>query len=125
MTTVIIEVKVMAQNTRTAEFVLGLLGGIFGVLASIGALFIGGLGAALGAQGAGQVGGLSIGALIFSALGIVGCVLVRTKAKVGGLLMTVAAIGGIICISAFYIIPGALLIIAGLMGLIRKTNPGT
>jgi hypothetical protein len=32
--------------------------------------------------------------------------MVRSKAKVGGIMMTVAAIGGFICISIIYLLPG-------------------
>jgi hypothetical protein len=41
----------------------------------------------------------------------------------GGAFMTVAAIGGVISVSMFYILPGVLLIIAGLMGLLKKDKP--
>lgn len=105
---------------RTAEFVLGLIGGIFGILCAFIALFIGGLGSALEADGANTVIGLGWGAVGLSILGIVGSVMVRGKAKVGGIMMTVAAIGGFICISAIYLLPGVLLLIGGLMGIFRK-----
>ncbi|CAI8834495.1 Inner membrane protein [Bacillus pseudomycoides] len=36
--------------------------------------------------------------------------------------MTIAAIGGFICISLIYILPGVLLLIGGLMGLLRKNK---
>lgn len=105
---------------RTAEFVLGLIGGIFGILCAFIALFIGGLGSALEADGANTVIGLGWGAVALSVLGIVGSVMVRSKAKVGGIMMTVAAIGGFICISLIYLLPGVLLLISGLMGIFRK-----
>lgn len=105
---------------RTAEFVLGLIGGIFGILCAFIALFIGGLGSALEADGANTVIGLGWGAVALSVLGIVGSVMVRSKAKVGGIMMTVAAIGGFICISIIYLLPGVLLLIGGLMGIFRK-----
>lgn len=105
---------------RTAEFVLGLIGGIFGILCAFIALFIGGLGSALEADGANTVIGLGWGAVGLSVLGIVGSVMVRSKAKVGGIMMTVAAIGGFICISLIYLLPGVLLLIGGLMGIFRK-----
>lgn len=107
---------------RTAEFVLGLIGGIFGILCAFIALFIGGLGSALEADGANTVIGLGWGAVGLSVLGIVGSVMVRSKAKVGGIMMTVAAIGGFICISVIYLLPGVLLLIGGLMGIFRKNK---
>lgn len=105
---------------RTTEFVLGLVGGIFGVLFAFGALFIGGLGAAFDAEGANSIIGSAWVAVALSILGIVGSVVVRSKAKAGGIMMTVAAAGGLICISAFYILPGILLLISGLTGILRK-----
>ncbi|ANC17813.1 membrane protein [Bacillus cereus] len=105
---------------RTAEFVLGLIGGIFGIICAFVALLIGGMGAAFEADGANTVIGLGWGAVALSILGIVGSVMVRSKAKVGGIMMTVAAIGGFICISIIYLLPGVLLLIGGLMGIFRK-----
>ncbi|EEK52352.1 DUF4064 domain-containing protein [Bacillus cereus ATCC 10876] len=105
---------------RTAEFVLGLIGGIFGIICAFIALLIGGMGAAFEADGANTVIGLGWGAVALSILGIVGSVMVRSKAKVGGIMMTVAAIGGFICISIIYLLPGVLLLIGGLMGIFRK-----
>lgn len=105
---------------RTAEFVLGLIGGIFGIICAFIALLIGGMGAAFEAEGANTIIGLGWGAVGLSILGIVGSVMVRGKAKVGGIMMTIAAIGGFICISIFFLLPGILLLIGGLMGIFRK-----
>ncbi|WP_171779429.1 MULTISPECIES: DUF4064 domain-containing protein [Clostridium] len=110
------------EDKRTVEFVLGLIGGIFGIISGIGAVGLGGLGSAVGASGSTTVGGLGIVAILFSVLGIVGAVFVRTKGKLGGAFMIIAAIGGFICISYFYILPGVLLIIPGLMGLLKKNQ---
>ncbi|MGM7432606.1 DUF4064 domain-containing protein [Bacillus pacificus] len=105
---------------RTAEFVLGLIGGIFGIICAFIALLIGGMGAAFEAEGANTIIGLGWGAVGLSILGIVGSVMVRSKAKAGGIMMTIAAIGGFICISIFFLLPGVLLLIGGLMGIFRK-----
>nr|WP_088325910.1 DUF4064 domain-containing protein [Bacillus cereus] len=104
---------------RTAEFVLGLVGGIFGIICAFIALLIGGMGATFGAEGANTIIGLGWGAVGLSILGIVGSVMVRSKAIVGGIMMTVAAIGGFIC-TPIYLLPGVLLLIGGLMGIFRK-----
>lgn len=105
---------------RTTEFVLGLIGGIFGIFSGFIAMFIGGVDAAF--NGHSDIIGLGVGAIVLSIIGIVGSVVVKGKAKLGGLFMTVAAIGGVICVSMFYILPGVLLIIAGLMGLLKKNK---
>lgn len=110
------------QDKRTAEFVLGLIGGIFGIISGIMAMAIGGLGTAFEAQGASTVGNLGIVAILLSVLGIVGSIVVKSKGKLGGLFMTIAAIGGIICVSALFILPGILLIIPGIMGLVKKNQ---
>jgi uncharacterized membrane protein len=108
------------DDKRTAEFVLGLIGGIFGIIAGIMAMTIGGVASAFSADGANTITSLGIGAILLSVLGIVGAVVVRNKGKLGGLFMTIAAIGGIICVSYFYILSGILLIIPGIMGLVKK-----
>ncbi|AKO91962.1 hypothetical protein BEH_07535 [Priestia filamentosa] len=105
---------------RTTEFTLGLIGGIFGILFAFAALFMGVIDSALNASGTSSLTGLGWGAVIMSIIGIIGSVIVKSKAKLGGALMLIAAIGGFICISMFYIISGVLLLIAGIMGLVRK-----
>ncbi|MBS4201856.1 DUF4064 domain-containing protein [Bacillus sp. FJAT-49732] len=105
---------------RTTEFVLGLLGGIFGFIGAIMALLIGGVDAAISNSGESDIIGLGWAAIILSIVGIVGSAMVKGKPKVGGILMLIAAIGGIISISLFYLLPCVLLLIAGLMGVFRK-----
>lgn len=112
----------MQEDKRTTEFVLGLIGGIFGIIGGMLAMGVGGAAAVFGVKSAGTVGNLGVSALLFSILGIVGSIVVKSKGKLGGLFMTIAAIGGIISISMFYILPGILLIIPGLMGLIKKNQ---
>lgn len=50
---------------RTAEFVLGLIGGIFGIICAFVALLIGGMGAAFEADGANTVIGLGWGLWLY------------------------------------------------------------
>jgi len=45
---------------------------------------------------------------------------VKSKTKTAGIMFLIASIGGVISISAFYIIPGILIFIAGIMALVRK-----
>lgn len=105
---------------RTTEFVLGLLGGIFGFFGAILALFIGGVDAAISSSGNSEIIGLGWAAIFLSILGIVGAVLVKGKPKAGGIMMLISSIGGLISISLFYLLPFVLLLIAGLMGIFRK-----
>lgn len=67
---------------RTSELVLGLMGGICGVLCA----FIGGFASAVEVEGAGSVIGLGWGAVVLLILDIVGSDMVKSKAKVGGLM---------------------------------------
>ncbi|MBP1082314.1 DUF4064 domain-containing protein [Bacillus capparidis] len=105
---------------RTTEFVLGLIGGIFGFIGAIMALAIGGIDAAVNSTGSSDIIGLGWGAIFLSILGIVASVIVRKKPKLGGILLLVSGVGGLICISLFYLLPAVLLIIPGIMGLVRK-----
>ncbi len=111
--------------SRTAEFTLGLLGGIFGFFGAVLALALGTLGSAFGASSASTIIGLGWGAIIFSIIGIIGSVIVRGRAKQGGLLMIISALGGLICISFYYLLPFVLLIIGGLRGVTKKRNRRT
>ncbi|GGM18561.1 hypothetical protein GCM10011351_00420 [Paraliobacillus quinghaiensis] len=113
--------------SRTTEFVLGLIGGILGFFGAILALFIGGVDAAFSETGSSSLTGLGWSAFLFSALAIVGSVVVKSKAKLGGTLLLVSAVGGLISISFFYLISAVLIGIAGIMGLVRKEkkNPET
>jgi hypothetical protein len=110
------------MGKRTTEFVLGLLGGIFGFIGALIALAVGGIGGALGATGASTISTLGWLAILFSVLGIVGCVVVRNKPRLGGVFMLVSAIGGVISISFFYALSFILLLIAGLMGIFKKKD---
>jgi hypothetical protein len=105
---------------RTAEFSLGLIGGILGIIAGLIGAFVGEVATAMAVEEGGLVAGLSWFSLLFSILGIVGAAIVRTKTVLASVLMLVAAVGGFVCISFFYILPGLLLVIAGIMGLVRK-----
>lgn len=109
------------MGKRTTEFVLGLIGGIIGIFCSFIALAVGGLGGSFGLEGASTVVGLGWVAILFSILAIVGSVVVKSKPKLGGWFMIISAIGGLIGISAFFILPFVLIIIAGLMGVIKKS----
>lgn len=98
---------------RTTEFVLGLIGGIFGFGGAFFAIFFGAFDQAF--NGSSEVSALGWSAMLASIVAIIGSIVVKYKAKVGGTMMLVAAIWGIISISMFYILPFVLLLIAGLL----------
>jgi len=111
-----IEVKI----SRTAETILGVLGGVFGLGGAIFAFFIGGVAGILGSPDASTVAGASLGAIFLSILGIVGGSIASRSAKTAGILMLLSGIGGFIAISFAFIIAGPLLIIGGILALTRK-----
>lgn len=55
------EVTPVAPHSRTAELVLGIIGGIFGIIAGLLAMAIGGIGSALETSGSAGVSNLEIG----------------------------------------------------------------
>jgi hypothetical protein len=105
---------------RTAEFVLGLIGGILGILAALSGVFFGAVATALQVDGGGAVSTASWVAVALSILGIIGAAMIKSKTGLASIFLLIAGIGGFICISALYILPGVLLLIAGIMGLVRK-----
>lgn len=105
--------------SRTTELVFGLIGGIIGFGSGFFALFFGVVDEAV-SGGDSEITGLAIAALLFSILGIIGSVVVKFKARIGGWVMIVSGIGGIISISLFYVLPGVLLLIGGGLGAFRK-----
>lgn len=110
-------IELKKEKSRTVELVLGLLGGIFGFFGALFAIGIGGLAGAFGASGASDVVGLGFAAIIFSIIGIIGAVSVKSKSKTAGWLMIISAFGGLISISFAYLLPFILLLIGGIMAL--------
>lgn len=98
---------------RTTEFVLGLIGGIFGFGGAFFAIFFGAVDEAV--NGSSDVSSLGWSALLASIVAIIGSIVVKFKARVGGAMMLISAIWGVISVSLFYVLPGLLLLIAGLL----------
>ncbi|SMF89037.1 Protein of unknown function [Paenibacillus uliginis N3/975] len=101
-------------------FAMGLIAGIFGIIAAIFAIFVGGVDAAFSSDGTSSIFGLGVSAMLFSILGIVGAAMSKPKPKVAGVLMVISGIAGFISISFFYILSGILFIIGGFMGILGK-----
>jgi len=100
--------------SRTAEIILGLTGGIFGLLAGMLVVFVEITFTALGDQSAGWL------AIFFSVMIIVGTVIITSKPKLSGVIIIIGVIGGLYNIGLFYVVPGILAFIAGIMALVRK-----
>jgi hypothetical protein len=106
--------------SRTVEMVLGMIGGILGICAALFGVLVGGVATAMEVESGALVSGASWLAMLFSILGIVGAAMVKSKTRMASIFMIVAAVVGFLCISFFYLLPTILLLIAGIMGLVRK-----
>jgi hypothetical protein len=100
---------------RIGALVLGIVGGIFGIVAALLALSIGGIGSAVGAQGAGTVLGLAWWAFGFCLLGFVGAGIAMAKPGLSALLLLIASVGFLISVSWFALITAPLFLIASLL----------
>jgi hypothetical protein len=98
---------------RTTEFVLGLIGGIFGFGGGFLSLFFGAVDEAV--SGSSEITSLAWSAIVASIMAIIGSIVVKFKARIGGAMMLISAIWGVISVSLFYVLPGLLLLIAGLL----------
>jgi hypothetical protein len=105
---------------RVAALVLGVIGGVFGIFASIFALGVGGLGSAVGSQGASTVIGLGWSAMFFCLLGFLGSGLAMAKPKAAALLLLISALGFIVSVSAFAVVTGPLFLIASLLAFLGR-----
>lgn len=100
---------------RIAALILGVVGGIFGIIAALLALSIGGIGSAVGQEGAGMIVGLGWSAFLFCLLGFLGAGLAMGKPRLGALLLAVSGFGFLVSVSWFAIITAPLFLIASLL----------
>lgn len=94
---------------------LGIAGGVIGLITSFLVFVFGALGAALNADGAGTVVGLSWLAFAAAVVGIVGGALALRYKRVAAGMMLGACIAGFIATSAFWIVAGILLFVGALL----------
>lgn len=106
---------------KKAGGIIALIAGIFGVIAAIVTMFIGGVGAAFGGEGAETVIGLGWGGILFSFLVIIfGAVSIGAKGKVPGILLLVSAIAGAILGGTLVAIFMVLALVGGILAIIGK-----
>ena len=87
---------------RTGAILIGIIAGLAGLVSAVLALMVGGLGAAVGPEGASQVMGLGLSALVISLLlGLIGAALWIAKPQLGELIMATAGIAIVSSISIF------------------------
>ncbi|WP_246661278.1 hypothetical protein [Rhizobium sp. MHM7A] len=85
------------KSMQKAGGIIGLIAGIFGVIAAGITLLFGGVAKAVEADGANTVVGLGWGGLLFSFIAIIlGAVAMGAKSKVPGALLMLSALGGAI-----------------------------
>lgn len=104
---------------QKAGGIIALIAGIFGVLAAIVTLMIGGIGAGFEAEGASTVVGLGWGGIGFSFLTIIlGAVTMGAKGKIPGILLMLCAIAGAITGGTLVAVCMILALIGGLLATI-------
>ena len=82
---------------RIAGGVIALIAGIFGIFSAGATLLFGGLGSALNSEGASTVIGLGWGGVIFSFLTIIfGAVAIGVKSRIPGILLIISSLCGVI-----------------------------
>ena len=104
---------------KKAGGIIGLVAGIFGVIAAVATLFFGGLGAAMEAEGANTVVGLGWGGLAFSFLAIVlGAVALAARSMVPGILLIICALAGAVLGGTIVAIAMVLALVGGILATI-------
>jgi hypothetical protein len=90
---------------RNGAIVIGIIAGLTGLVSAVLALMVGGLGAAIGPEGAGQVMGLGLSALGLSLLlGLIGAALWIAKRQLVALIMAAAGVAMVCSISLVAVI---------------------
>lgn len=100
---------------RIAALILGVIGGLFGILAALLALGIGGIGSATGQQGAGTIVNLGWSAFLFCLLGFLGSGLAMGKPRLGAGLLAVSGLGFLVSVSWFALITTPLFLMAAML----------
>lgn len=106
--------------SRTGEMVLGILGGVFGILAALFVGFVGGLGEAVGGFGYEEFYQRATAGLLLGVLAIIGGAIVNKNNKASGGLMLLSAIGGLFALGLFWSLSFILLLVGGILALRSK-----
>ncbi len=102
------------EKSKAVELLLGLLGGLSGLFGAFLAISMGRLGEASEVPEASGFIALGYAAIVFSIIGIIGAVLVRSKTKTAGWLMIISAYGGLISTSFSFLLPFMLVLFGGI-----------
>ena len=107
---------------RIAALVIGIFGSIAAFIGALLAMFVGGVGAALGDGESEEVILLGLGALVMSVVGLVGAALSVAKPRAAAALMATSAIVGVILVFVAYIFATVLLLIAALLAFLGRKS---
>jgi hypothetical protein len=116
---------VIGAKMQKAGGIIGLIAGIFGILAAVLTLLVGGMGSAFKADNASMVVGLGWGGLLFSFLCIIfGAVAMGSESKLPGALLTISAIVGAILGGTLVAVFMVLALVGGILATIgaKKRN---
>jgi hypothetical protein len=111
---------------RTGAIVIGIIVGLAALVSAVLALMVGGLGAAVEAEGASQIIGLGWSALAFSLLGLIGAALWIAKPQLAALIMATAGVAIVFSISIVAVIARPLFLVRRLwaeFGMRPKVRP--
>ena len=104
------------MKMQKAGGIIGLIAGIFGVLAATFTLLVGGMASAFHAHGASTVVGLGWGGVLFSFLCIIfGAVAMGSESRMPGALLTLCAIAGAILGGTFVAVFMVLALVGGVL----------
>ena len=111
------------EHVRKSGGIVALIAGIFGVLAAFATLFIGGVGSAVGAEGAETVVGLGWGGVFFSFMVIVlGAVCINARSRVPGVLLVLCSIAGAALGGTFVAVFMVLALLGGILALLGRNK---
>ena len=109
-----------SQHSRTAEMILGIMGGVFGIIAGVFSFLMGGFDSAINNTSSSSLFGLGFGCVVASIVAIILVCMINKNRVVMGWLIIVCGILNVVFVSAFGVLSGVLIIVAGILALIRK-----
>jgi len=101
-------------KSRAIELLMGLFGGMFGFLGAILSIGMGRLGETFGMPEGPDIIRLGLAAIIFSIIGIIGALMIKSRTRTAGWLMVASAYGGLISTSFSFLLPFILVLIGGI-----------
>jgi len=101
-------------TSRTGELVLGIIGGIFALIGATAALFLGAGFNVDSAMGGGLV------SILFSVIAIIAVIFISKNPKIVSIVLIISALVIFITTGLFGFLGAILILVAGILGLIRK-----